>query len=210
MKRIISIRELALLGVLIILAAYYFVVQGPVAKETDELASQRVQLENQITEAQLKTASMNKMQEELDQIYAESDGSPQVLSDYSNNRVLLQELNVILNMADEFDVSFGDVSFNDNVMRREITISLTTQTREAAQFIVNSIESSSNTYLVTGFNTTDNKNKSDWSSSIALVNYEFVTDEQAKELGLNDGTQTEDADKTATEKLVDDLNNGLK
>lgn len=209
MKRIISIRELALLGVLIVLAAYYFVVQGPVARETEELASQKVTLENQITDATITVASMNKMQEELDAIYAESGGSPQVLSDYSNNRVLLQELNIILNMADEFDVSFGDVSFTDNVMRREITISLTTQTKEAAEFIVNSIESSSNTYLVTGFNTSDN-NKSTWSSSISLVNYEFVTDEQAAELGLKDGTQTEVTDKTATEQLLDDLNNGLK
>ena len=209
MKRIISIRELALLGVLIVLAAYYFVVQGPVAKETEELASQKVTLENQIADANIKAASMNKMQSELDAIYAESGGSPQVLSDYSNNRVLLQELNIILNMADEFDVSFGDVSFTDNVMRREITISLTTQTKEAAEFIVNSIESSSNTYLVTGFNTSDN-NKSTWSSSISLVNYEFVTDEQAAELGLKDGTQTEETDKSATEQLLDDLNNGLK
>lgn len=208
MKRIISIRELALLGVLIVLAAYYFVVQGPVAKETEELASQKVTLENQIADANIKAASMNKMQSELDAIYAESDGSPQVLSDYSNNRVLLQELNIILNMADEFDVSFGDVSFTDNVMRREITISLTTQTKEAAEFIVNSIESSSNTYLVTGFNTSDN-NKSTWSSSISLVNYEFVTDEQAAELGLKDGTQTEETDKSATEQLLDDLNNGI-
>ena len=208
MKRIISIRELALLGVLIVLAAYYFVVQGPVAKETEELASQKVTLENQITDATITVASMNKMQEELDAIYAESGGSPQVLSDYSNNRVLLQELNIILNMADEFDVSFGDVSFTDNVMRREITISLTTQTKEAAEFIVNSIESSSNTYLVTGFNTSDN-NKSTWSSSISLVNYEFVTDEQAAELGLKDGTQTEETDKSATEQLLDDLNNGI-
>ena len=179
------------------------------AKETEELASQKVTLENQITDATITVASMNKMQEELDAIYAESGGSPQVLSDYSNNRVLLQELNIILNMADEFDVSFGDVSFTDNVMRREITISLTTQTKEAAEFIVNSIESSSNTYLVTGFNTSDN-NKSTWSSSISLVNYEFVTDEQAAELGLKDGTQTEETDKSATEQLLDDLNNGLK
>ncbi len=207
MKRIISIRELALLAVLIVLAAYYFVVQGPVARETEELASQKVTLENQLTDASIKVASMNKMQAELDAIYAESDGAPQVLSDYSNNRVLLQELNIILNMADEFDVSFGDVSFTDNVMRREITISLTTQTKEAAEFIVNSIESSSNTYLVTGFNTSDN-NKSTWSSSISLVNYEFVTDEQAAELGLKDG-DTEDTGKTETERLAEELNNGI-
>ncbi len=207
MKRIISIRELALLAVLIVLAAYYFVVQGPVARETEELASQKVTLENQLTDANIKIASMNKMQSELDAIYAESNGSPQVLSDYSNNRMLLQELNIILNMADEFDVSFGDVSFTDNVMRREITISLTTQTKEAAEFIVNSIESSNNTYLVTGFNTSDN-NKSTWSSSISLVNYEFVTDEQAAELGLKDG-DTEDTGKTETERLAEELNNGI-
>ena len=207
MKRIISIRELALLGVLIILAAYYFVVQGPVAKETDNLTQQRSELENQIIEASIKVTAMNKMQEELDNIYEASGGTPHTLSDYSNNKVLLQELNIILNMADKFDVSFGDMSLEDNVMRREIAISYDTQTKDAAEFIVDSIESSRNTYLITSFDTGVNSNGI-WNSSVTLVNYEFVTDKQAEELGLKEKVQTEQDNKSATEQLVDTLTNG--
>ena len=209
MNKIISIRELALLGVLIVLAAYYFVVQGPVAKQTEELQSSRTVLESQISDATEKAIVMNKMQSELDEIQSAADGGvTHLLSNYSNNKVVLQELNVILNAADEFDASFGDVSFADNIMRREISISYKTQSKEAAESIVSSIESSINTYLITGFTTSGDNNNGSWSSSLTLVNYEFVTDEQAKQLGLTEGTQNEADNKTATEQLVDDLTNG--
>lgn len=207
MKKTISIRELALLGVLIILAAYYFVVQGPVAKETDELTQNRITLQSQIDEANIKLAAMQKMQNELENIYAEAGGSPQILADYSNNKVLLNELNTILNMADKFDVSFGDVSFNDNIMRREISINFETQSKDAAEFIAEAIESSPNAYLITGFNSTGSSNGT-WSSNMTLVNYEFVTDEQAEALGLVDGSQPEQETGSATEALLDTLTNG--
>ena len=209
MNKIISIRELALLGVLIVLAAYYFVVQGPVAKQTEELQSSRTVLESQISDATEKAIVMNKMQSELDEIQSAADGGvTHLLSNYSNNKVVMQELNVILNAADEFDASFGDVSFADNIMRREISISYKTQSKEAAESIVSSIESSINTYLITGFTTSGDNNNNSWSSSLTLVNYEFVTDEQTEQLGLTEGTENEADNKTATEQLVDDLTNG--
>ena len=208
MKKTISIRELALLGVLIILAAYYFVVQGPVAKETDELTQNRITLQSQIDEGNIKLAAMQKMQNELDSIYAEAGGAPQTLADYSNNKVLLNELNTILNMADKFDVSFGDVSFENNIMRREISISFETQSKDAAEFIAEAIESSKYAYLITGFSTTVNDSSGIWSSSMSLVNYEFVTDEQAEALGLVDGSQPEQETGSATQALLDTLTNG--
>ena len=66
MNRIISIRELALLGILILLAAYYFVVQGPVASETLNLANQRADLQSEIDIASAKAMQVNKMQSEMD------------------------------------------------------------------------------------------------------------------------------------------------
>ena len=48
------------------------------------------------------------------------------------------------------------------------------------------METSGNTYLVTGFETSSNLGQETWISSVSLVNYEFVTDEQAAELGLID------------------------
>ena len=210
MNKIISIRELALLGVLIVLAAYYFVVQGPVAKQTEELQSSRTELESQISEATERAMVMNKMQSELDEIYGSSDGILHTLANYSNNKVLLQELNVILNAADKFEASFGDVYFSDNIMRREINISFETLSREAAQFIADSIEASDNTYLITSFTTEQKGEAQDaaWNSSMTLVNYEFVTDEQAEALGLTEGSQNEADNRSATEQLIDNLTNG--
>lgn len=207
MNKTISIRELALLGVLIILAAYYFVVQGPVAKDTDELTQNRITLQSQIDEGNIKLAAMQKMEAELENIYAEAGGSPQALADYSNNKVLLNELNTILNMADKFDVSFGDVSFSDNIMRREIAISFETQSKDAAEFIAEAIESSPNAYLITGFSSSGNTSGV-WTSTMSLVNYEFVTDEQAEALGLVDGSSPEQETGSATEALLDTLTNG--
>lgn len=208
MNRNISIRELALLGVLIILAAYYFVVQGPVAKDTEELTQNRTTLQSQIDEGNIKLAAMQEMQSELDEIYDEADGNPQALADYSNNKVLLNELNTILNMADKFDVSFGAVSFNDNIMRREISISFETQSKDAAEFIAEAIESSPNAYLITGFSSSCNDSSGVWSSTMSLVNYEFVTDAQAEALGLVDGSSPEQETGSATQALLDTLTNG--
>ncbi len=205
MKRIISIRELALLAVLIVLAAYYFVVQGPVAKQTAELNTSSIELQNEINAAMQQAVVMNRMQSELESIYSDEGGVRHLLSDYSNNKVLLQELNVVLNAADEFDASFGDVSFSDNIMRREISISFTTQTRGAAESIVSAIESSINAYLITGFSCSDSGSNGTWHSSLNLVNYEFVTDEQAAELGLTDGNGSETANMSATEEALNKL-----
>ncbi len=185
MRRVVSVRELVLLGVLIVLAAYYFVVQGPVAAQTAELQMRRAELESSISAANERITDMNKMRAELDDIYMSQDMSS-ALSDYSNNSLLLQELNLILNIADKFDVSFGDVHFSDNIMRREIMINFETRTHEAARIIVSMMETSGNTYLVTGFETSSNLGQETWISSVSLVNYEFVTDEQAAELGLID------------------------
>ena len=211
MNRIISIRELALLGVLIILAAYYFVVQGPVASETAQLSNQRADLQNEIDIASAKAMKVKNMQSELDKIYENADGEPQSLATYSNNKVLLQELNIYMDMADEFDISFGDETITDSVMRREITINYKTLSREAAEYIAQLIEDSKNTYLITGFSTSCDSNETVWSSTLSLVNYEYVTAEQEAMLnakkkadGAEGGTE-ETEDQTS---ILESLANG--
>lgn len=210
MNRIISIRELALLGLLIILAAYYFVVQGPVASETLNLANQRADLQSEIDIASAKAMQVNKMQSELDIIYEKAGGDPQSLATYSNNKVLLQELNVYMDMADEFDISFGDETITDSVMRREITINYKTQSKEAAEYIAQLIEDSRNTYLITGFNTSCDEQNTQWSSTLSLVNYEYVTRKQEAELnaGKNPGSsnaKTADDQTSVLESLAGEV-----
>ena len=98
MKKVFSIKELALIGILIVVAAYYFVVQGPVASQTAELTRSGAELQSQIDISQVKAAEISRMQSELDKIYERAGGEPQSLASYSNNKVLLQELNVYMDI----------------------------------------------------------------------------------------------------------------
>lgn len=211
MKKVFSIKELALIGILIIVAAYYFVVQGPVASQTEELAQSRADLQSQIDASSVKATEINRMQSELDKIYEKAGGEPQSLAPYSNNKVLLQELNVYMDMAEEFDISFGEESITDNVMRREINISYKTLSKQAAEYIAELIEDSKNAYLITGFTTNSNNDDySSWNSTLSLVNYEYVSPQQAAELAEKKNTDSKgssSSDTADTSAILESLAN---
>ena len=207
MKKVFSIKELALIGILIVVAAYYFVVQGPVASQTAELTRSGAELQSQIDISQVKAAEISRMQSELDKIYERAGGEPQSLASYSNNKVLLQELNVYMDMAEEFDISFGSETITDNVMRREINISYKTLSKEAAEYIAELIEDSRNTYLITGF-AANADSSSHWSATLSLVNYEYVSPEQTAELTKKKNIDTKgnsSADKTDQSGVLESL-----
>ena len=107
--------------------------------------------------------------------------------------------NVYMDMADEFDISFGDETITDSVMRREITINYKTQSKEAAEYIAQLIEDSRNTYLITGYNTSCDEQNTQWSSTLSLVNYEYVTKKQEAALNARKNPGSSNA-KTADDQ----------
>ncbi|MDO4960576.1 MAG: hypothetical protein Q4E57_01785 [Eubacteriales bacterium] len=205
MKKSLGIKELILVAILVVIAAYYFVVQGPISKQSEQYALEKQDLQSRIMISESKDSVVKKMRAELDRIYENAGGNPQALAAYSNNKVLLQELNVILNMADSFQITFGEESYADNIMRREIQISYETQSIDAAELIVNYIENSSNTYLITGFSTSCDQNATKWKSTLDLVNYEYVSPKVEEQLGLKDKQLKGDDGKSNAEAVLESL-----
>lgn len=148
MKKTISIREMILLGVLIILAAYYFVVQGPIAKETEELENARVQVEAEIEEAQSLLTVKKAMEKAIEETFEAAGGNPTALPDYNNINNVINELHAILDSTVSYNIVFGDDEEDGYVVRREIKITYKVKTYDAAIARLDAIRNSRNGYLI--------------------------------------------------------------
>ena len=144
----LSIRELILIGILIIAAAYYFVVQGPIARETEELEAEKSTLQTTIAYQTSRLAQQQAMQAEVDEVIDRSSGNPDVLPDYNNLNNIILELNTLLANSSSFNVSFGTDTNTDGIVRRAISVKYETTDYDEAVSILDEIESSPNRYKV--------------------------------------------------------------
>ena len=150
-RDILSLKELILLGLLIILVAYYFVVQGPIQKQKAEYETELVKINTELQVAQHKAAEMNKMKKSIDAIFAEYDGNPPMTPEYNNINFIIGELNGILGNTYNYHLSFGAEVADENyknIIRRPIVISFSTQKYEDAVAKIKTINESQNKYLI--------------------------------------------------------------
>ena len=131
-KILIAVLALVLLGL-----AYYWVVDQPVRNGIEQANAQRDTLQMDLTIAQAKLAQLQKMQAELDSI-----GSLELSSrmgSYNNSREELTELNRILSAATSYSISFPDVTRNGDQIRRNFTLNFTTETYGDAKDIIKAL-----------------------------------------------------------------------
>ena len=148
MKKSISLREMILLGILIVLAAYYFVVQGPIASETAELEAQKAQIEVEVEDAQNKLMLKKAMEDEIDKVYEEANGNPRSLPDYNNINTVINELHAILDSTNSYNIVFGDDEADSYIVRRDIKITYTVRSYSEAISKLDAIRNSNNRYLL--------------------------------------------------------------
>lgn len=148
MNKPISMREMILLGILIILAAYYFVVQGPIAKETQQLEAEKAEIELRLDEAQTKLTQKKAMEAELEKVFEESNGKPNSLPDYNNINNVINELHAILDSAVSYNITFGDDEEDSYIVRRDIKITYKVRSYKDATARLDAIRKSSNGYLL--------------------------------------------------------------
>ena len=84
MKRNVPLYDVILVGILIVLAVYYLVVQGPIKTRTEELNVQKQQLENDIALLQPSIDQKHVWEEELEKIYKKYNNNPTSIPDYDN------------------------------------------------------------------------------------------------------------------------------
>lgn len=148
MNKPISLREMILLGILIILAAYYFVVQGPIAKETEELEAERTRVEMNIEDAQSQLMLKKAMEAEIDKTFEKENGEPRSLPDYNNINTVINELHAILDSSTSYNIVFGNDEESSYIVRRDIKITYTVRSYKEAISKLDAIRNSSNRYLL--------------------------------------------------------------
>lgn len=150
-REVMSLKELILLGILIILAVYYFVVHGPIEKQTAEYESRLAGINSEMQIAQQKAAEKIRMQKSIDAIFAQYDGNPPMIPAYNNINFIMGELNGILGNTYDYHLSFGAETADENnikIIRRPIAISFSTQKYDDAVAKIKTINESENKYLI--------------------------------------------------------------
>lgn len=181
MKRSISPRELLLLGFLIIVTTYYFVIQGPIKKQTQELEAQKVQIQNDITNILPEVDKKQKMEEEIDRVF-EKDPNPTSIADYDNIQNIILEMNAIFDTGDNsYKIQYAtgsEVVYENNIVERWIKISFTAPSYDDALDRIMDLHDSTHKYQITNLYVSDAKSGA-CSVSITLVDYEFANDYSA-------------------------------
>ena len=140
MRRRLTFRETVLLTVLLVLAAgsaYYMFFFRPNRDEKLAVDIQILAVQDQIETDQLRLARMQKMQSELEAIFAD-DPDPASMAPYDNGRAVLHELSAVLAGAEDYSLSFttSPSDESDDVIRRSVSMNFSCAGYEQARDIL--------------------------------------------------------------------------
>jgi len=152
MKRTISVRELILLGILVIAAVYYFAVHKPLTAQLNEIQTQQTQVDARLTAASEKVSQMKTMQKALDTVT--SSGTAKALPPYNNLNAVLLELNTILEPTGNYNIRFEDEVFLSDgyTVSRSFTLNFQASSYAAAKSVLQQLKNSSYCYLLEDMN----------------------------------------------------------
>lgn len=144
MKRQLTARELILLGMLLVLVlvgGYVMLYYMPMTAELDRLEQEKLSCEDQLTVAQIQVEDKRRMERELEEIFA-ADPDPLSIPPYDNLQPVMFELNSILQSTPEYSLSFGTVNTEETIVRRQILLSYTSGSYEAAKRVLQQLHDS--------------------------------------------------------------------
>ena len=128
-KIVLLVLALVLLG-----AFYYFCVDQPVRHAISNTVSEREELTTELAGLNQTVATLKRMQTELDTL--EGNTVYGKMGSYNNSKAELDELNTILKAAQSYDISFNDVTREDNLIRRSFSLTFTVSDYDEAQEMV--------------------------------------------------------------------------
>ena len=144
MKRKLTAREWMLLGVLVVLAvicAYVAFFYMPVTSARDTALAETQSCQEQTDAFRIRLAEKQRMERELEEIFLQ-DAHPLGLPDYDNLQPVIIELNGVLSFTENYSQSFDTVDDSQSVVRREIAISFTCGSYDAAKGVLQRLHDS--------------------------------------------------------------------
>lgn len=112
---------LIILGILLVLVVYYYLVDMPLRSQTQELESKRSELEAEVTVAQAKVAEYEQMEADL----AKLGSSATYMESYNNRTNEINFLNDTLASTQAYSISFSPVTVEGNQVRRQFQLAYT-------------------------------------------------------------------------------------
>lgn len=128
LSRDFTLRESILIGVLaviLVVLVYYQFVDQPVRTAINSANAEKQSLQVELDAVRVKVEKVNTMQAELDGI--EQSGKTSRMESYNNSKAELALLNDILVSAQNYSISFADVTRDGDQIRRSFTLSFTAQ-----------------------------------------------------------------------------------
>lgn len=145
MKRRLSAREVILLGMLLVLAmvgGYILLFYTPMKSELDRLNDEKAACEAQIEPVLAKIEDKKRMQSELDEIFASGE-TPVELAPYDNQKMVMMELNSILQTTNNYSLSFGTEDMGGNgIVRRQVSLSFSCGSYDEAKNVLQRLHDS--------------------------------------------------------------------
>lgn len=174
-----SVKEkIAILIMVLILMAlgYYYFVDQPVKNGIKEAAYQRDELQAEYDMLTIKVMQLLEMESELDGMDM-SDLS--YMESYNASKEEMAFLNDLLQAADQYNISFSDVTKDGDQIRRPFTLQFTASSYQTAKEILKKLYDSPNRCLIadvalTGSNEDYNVLSGDVSVSLSAFFYETM------------------------------------
>ena len=142
MKKGFTNREKGLLLILVLMvlvAVYNYAFYVPTQAKIAQYKQDALTVDDQILMAEAKAAKLQMMEKELAEIKAGDMTNIKELPPYDNSRNVMTSLSAILTNAVQYNISFAGVSESDGIVRRDITLTFSANSYEAAKSILSDI-----------------------------------------------------------------------
>lgn len=136
-SRDFTLREkilLLFLCVLLVGAMYYQFVDQPVRRAVQNAKSEKERMETELSAVQTKIAGLEEMKKELEEVSSEENVS--IMGSYNSSKAEMKMLNDILERAEQYSITFTDVTREGDQIRRNFTLQFTTSGYAAATQIL--------------------------------------------------------------------------
>lgn len=128
-----------LLGIMVLVLIYNYAFYVPTKAKLASYEEELLLIDDQIIVAEAKAMKMAKMVKELEEIKAGSLKDIKELPAYDNSRNVMNSLSSILEDVTQYNVSFSGVTEEEGIVRRDITLTYSCGSYDAAKSILTQI-----------------------------------------------------------------------
>ncbi len=131
---------LLLLGLILVGLAYYQFVDRPVREALDIAHAEAESLTVELQTVEAKLARMRRMRSEMEDVTA--GGTASEMGSYNNSKAEIAILNDILQDAQEYTITFANVTRDGDQIRRNFTLQFTTDSYETMEYMLSALSES--------------------------------------------------------------------